>query len=248
MKNKGINIRTLLFFFVLIPVMFFGILFSVLVNFFDPTGDSFHKITSWWGRFSAKLFSIPIEVIGEENYNPEQNYLVISNHAGMADIPILLGILKLNLRFVAKEEIGKIPIFGYVIKKAGFVMIKRGQNREALKSLLATSEVLKSGRSVHIFPEGTRSVDGKLLPFKRGAFLVAQKGGAPILPVTIIGSHLITPKKSLKINKGTIRVIIAPPLELAKFNNVEELRNTSSEIIKKNLDLYNQVIISADKG
>ena len=166
----------------------------------------------------------------------------------MADIPLLLGSMHLNLRFVAKEELGKIPIFGYVIKKAGFVMIKRGQNREALKSLLATSEVLKSGRSVHIFPEGTRSVDGKLLPFKRGAFLVAQKGGAPILPVTIIGSHLITPKKSLKINKGTIRVISAPPLELAKFNNVEELRNTSSEIIKKNLDLYNQVIISADKG
>ncbi|MEI7789258.1 MAG: lysophospholipid acyltransferase family protein [Chlorobiaceae bacterium] len=232
------NFRTLLFFFILIPVMFFGLLYSLLVNIVDPTGDSFHKITAWWGRFSAKLFGIAIEVTGQENYSPEHNYLVVSNHAGMADIPLLLGSMHLNLRFVAKEELGRIPIFGHVIKQAGFVMIKRGQNREALKSLLAASEVLKSGRSVHIFPEGTRSVDGKLLPFKRGAFLVAQKGGTPVLPVTIIGSHLITPKKSLKINKGKIRIIIAPPLQPASFKSVEELRDASSKIIANNLTRY----------
>ncbi|MEI8186894.1 MAG: lysophospholipid acyltransferase family protein [Chlorobiaceae bacterium] len=234
------NFRTLLFFFVLIPVMFFGLLYSLLVNIIDPTGDSFHKITAWWGRFSAKLFGIAIEITGEENYDPEQNYLVISNHAGMADIPLLLGSMHLNLRFVAKEELGKIPIFGHVIKQAGFVMIKRGQNREALKSLLAASEVLKSGRSVHIFPEGTRSADGKLLPFKRGAFLVAKKGGAPLLPVTIIGSNLITPKKSLKINRGKIRIIIAPPLQPSLFKSVEELRDASSKIIEQNLIRYSK--------
>jgi len=90
-------------------------------------------------------------------------------------------------------------------------MIKRGQNREALKSLLAASEVLKNGRSVHIFPEGTRSVDGKLLPFKRGAFLVAQKGGVPVLPVTIIGSHLITPKKKPENQQGKNQDHHCPP-------------------------------------
>ncbi|MCX6178233.1 MAG: lysophospholipid acyltransferase family protein [Chlorobiales bacterium] len=231
------NLRTILFFFILIPVMFFGLIYSLLVNIIDPTGDRFHKIAAWWGRFSAKLFGISIEITGSENYSSEKNYLVVSNHAGMADIPLLLGTMKLNLRFVAKEELGKIPIFGHVIKQAGYVMIKRGQNREALKSLLAATEVLKSGRSVHIFPEGTRSTDGKLLPFKRGAFLVAQKGGAPVLPVTIIGSQLITPKKSLKINKGKIRIIIAPPLQPSRFNNVEELMDTCSKIIENNLSL-----------
>ncbi|MEI6758710.1 MAG: 1-acyl-sn-glycerol-3-phosphate acyltransferase [Chlorobium sp.] len=234
------NLRTLLFFFILIPVMFFGLLWSVFVNMLDPTGDGFHKVTAWWGRFSAKLFGISIEVTGQENYNPDQNYLVISNHAGMADIPLLLGIMNLNLRFVAKEELGKIPLFGNVIKKAGFVMIKRGQNREALKSLLQASEVLKSGRSVHIFPEGTRSLTGELLPFKRGAFLVAQKGGAPVLPVTIIGSHLITPKKSLKINKGKIRVIISKPIPPSQFKSVEELMATSSQIIGNNLKQFSK--------
>jgi 1-acyl-sn-glycerol-3-phosphate acyltransferase len=232
------NVRTLLFFFILIPVMFFGMLYALLLNIFNPTGDSFHTIAAWWGRFSAKLFGISIEVTGRENYSPEQNYLVISNHAGMADIPLLLGTMNLNLRFLAKEELGKIPLFGRVLRQAGYVMIKRGQNREALKSLFAATEVLKSGRSVHIFPEGTRSANGKLLPFKRGAFLVAQRGEAPVLPVTIIGSHLITPKNSLKINKGKIRIIIDKPIQPSQFNTVEELMTACSNVITSNFNHY----------
>ena len=232
------NFRTLLFLFVLIPIMFFGILLTLLINPFDPTGDSFHKIAAWWGRLSAKLFGISIEVVGRENYSSEKNYLVISNHAGMADIPLLLGTMELNLRFLAKEELGKIPLLGRALRQAGYVMIKRGQNRDALKSLLAATDVLKSGRSVHIFPEGTRSATGELLPFKRGAFRVAQAGGAPVLPVTIIGSHLITPKKSLKINKGTIKVIIDKPIQPSSFNTVEELMAACSDAVTANFNRY----------
>jgi 1-acyl-sn-glycerol-3-phosphate acyltransferase len=218
--------------------MFFGILLTLLINIFDPTGDTFHKIAAWWGRFSAKLFGISIEITGGENYNPEQNYLVISNHAGMADIPLLLGTMNLNLRFLAKEELGKIPLLGRALRQAGYVMIKRGHNRDALKSLFAATEVLKSGRSVHIFPEGTRSATGELLPFKRGAFRVARAGGAPVLPVTIIGSHLITPKKSLKINKGKIRVVIDKPIEPSSFDSVEELMAACSAVITTNFKRY----------
>ena len=232
------NLRTLIFFCILIPVMFFGILLILLLNILNPTGDNFYRIAAWWGRFSAKLFGISIEVIGRDSYNPEQNYLVISNHAGMADIPLMLGNMNLSLVFVAKEELGKIPLFGLALRQAGYILIKRGQNREALKSLMLASEALKQGRSVHIFPEGTRSETGKLLPFKRGAFLVAMKGDAPVLPVTIIGSHLITPKKSLKIHKGKIRIIIGKPLQPDSFKSVEELMATSSEIIGSNLQRY----------
>jgi len=218
--------------------MFFGLLYSFIVNIIDPSGDRFNKIAAWWGRLCAKLFGITIEVIGKENYQPGKSYLVISNHAGMADIPILLGSIDLNLRMVAKEEVGKIPLFGWVIKQAGFIMIKRGQNREALKSLLAAADVLKNGRSVHIFPEGTRSETGIILPFKRGAFLVAQKGGAPVLPVTIIGSHSITPKKSLKINKGKIKIIISPPIQPSQFGNAEKLMYACSDTIKRDLEKH----------
>ncbi len=232
------NLRTLLFFFIVFPVMFFGILFALLLNIFDPSGSGFHKIAAWWGRFSARLFGISIEVTGSENYNPEQNYLVISNHAGMADIPLLLGTMNLDLRFLAKEELGRIPLFGRALRQAGYVMIKRGQNREALKSLYKAAEVLKSGKSIHIFPEGTRSQNGELLPFKRGAFLIAQKGGAPILPVTIIGSHLITPKKSLKINKGKIKIIIDKPILPAQFSSADELMKACSNSVTTNFNRY----------
>ncbi len=232
------NLRTLIFLFILIPITFFGILLILLLNIFDPLGNSFYKIAAWWGRLSARLFRITIEVIGEENYNPDQHYLVLSNHAGMADIPLLLGTMKLNLRFMAKEELGKIPLFGRALRKAGYVMIKRGQNRDALNSLSAAIEVLKGGHSLHIFPEGTRSATGELLPFKRGAFRVAQKGDTPVLPVTIIGSHLITPKKSLKINKGKIMVIIDKPIDPSSFNTIEALMATCSEVITANFNHY----------
>ncbi|MCF8383240.1 MAG: 1-acyl-sn-glycerol-3-phosphate acyltransferase [Chlorobium sp.] len=232
------NLRTLLFFLIIIPVMFIGMSGALVVSIFERTGDSFARLASWWGRFSARVFGIAIEVIGAENYRTDRNYLVISNHAGMADIPLLLGAMRLNLRFVAKEELGRIPVFGWALKRSGYVMIKRGQNREALKSLLAAADVLKNGRSVHIFPEGTRSETGDLLPFKRGAFLVAQKGGAPLLPVTIIGSNLITPKKSLRINRGKVRIVIGTPLEPARFSTVEALMEASRREIETNLDRY----------
>jgi len=169
------NVRTLLFFLILIPIMFLGLIAGLILNAIDGTGDRFHKIAILWGRFSAWVFGIEVTKEGEENYRPGGSYLVVSNHAGMADIPLLLGWMNLNLRFVAKEELGKIPLLGWALKSGGYVMIKRGQNREALKSLLAAAEVIKSGRSVHIFPEGTRSETGELLPLQTGSLSGCQE-------------------------------------------------------------------------
>lgn len=215
------TLQTILFFLVVLPVMFFGLLLALLVNVIDPSGDRFHRMAAWWGRFCAKLMGISVEVTGEEHYNSENNYLIVSNHAGMADIPLILGSIHLNMRFVAKEELGNIPLFGWAIKQAGYVLIKRGQSKEALKSLFSAAEVLNSGRSVHIFPEGTRSETGNLLPFKRGAFMIAQKAYAPILPVTIVGSNLITPKKSLRIRKSKVKLVIGIPIETGGKNAAE---------------------------
>ncbi|NTW53085.1 MAG: 1-acyl-sn-glycerol-3-phosphate acyltransferase [Chlorobiaceae bacterium] len=229
------NLQTLLFFLVLIPVMFFGLLLSTLLNLLIPSGDMFHIIAAWWGRFAARVLGIAIEVEGAENYRPDGTYLVVSNHAGMADIPLILGSIDLNLRFVAKEELGRIPVFGWALKTGGYVLIKRGQNKEALKSLFLAIETLKKGKSIHIFPEGTRSETGAMIPFKRGAFIIARKAGVPVLPVTIAGSHLITPKKSLKINKGKIRLIIGKPIEPGQYATDDDLMHAAYDIISSNL-------------
>lgn len=234
------NLQTILFFLVLLPVMFLGMAYSIILNIFNPEGDRFHTVAAWWGRFSARLLGIGIDIEGGENYDREKNYLVISNHAGMADIPLILGAIELNLRFMAKEELGRIPVFGWALKTGGYIMIKRGQNREALQSMLQAVSTLQNGKSIHIFPEGTRSETGKILPFKRGAFIIGQKAGVPVLPVTIIGSHLITPKKSLKINKGKIRVIIGKPIEPGQCKNAEELMQETYRIISENLKAVGQ--------
>jgi 1-acyl-sn-glycerol-3-phosphate acyltransferase len=232
------NLQTLLFFLVLVPIMIAGMTLALLLNLIDPSGDSFHKMAAWWGRLSAKLLGIDIDITGADHYRSDSTYLVVSNHSGMADIPLILGSINLNIRFVAKEELGRIPVFGWALKTGGYVMIKRGQNREALKSLLDAAETLKKGRSVHIFPEGTRSANGKLQPFKRGAFIIAKKTDKPVLPVTIIGSHLITPKKSLKIRHGKIRLIIGEPLQASHFKSAEELMEAAYRIISDNIDRY----------
>lgn len=233
------TLQTLLFFLVVIPVMFFGLLIALAVNLIDPSGDRFHRMAAWWGRFCAGLMGITVEITGEEYYNRNRNYLIVSNHAGMADIPLILGSIHLNMRFVAKEELGKIPLFGWAIKQAGYVLIKRGQNKEALKSLLMAAEMLKSGRSVHIFPEGTRSITGKIQPFKRGAFIIAQKAHTPILPITIIGSNHITPKKSMKIHKANVKLIIGLPIE-TKGKNAQELQETTYTTITGNMEKYDK--------
>lgn len=236
------TIQTLLFFLVVLPVMFFGLLIAMLVNVLDPSGDRFYRMAAWWGRFCIRLMGINVEITGSERYNPQQNYLIVSNHAGMADIPLILGSIRLNMRFVAKEELGKIPIFGWAIKQGGYVMIKRGQSKEALKSLFRASEVLKSGRSIHIFPEGTRSETGTIQPFKRGAFMIAQKAHAPILPITIIGSNRITPKKSVVIRKATVRLVIGHPIE-TKGKSAHELQSATFETISNNLKAANKATI-----
>jgi len=234
------NLQTLLFFLVILPVMTIGLSIALILNLIDPTGDLFYRMASWWGRVSARVVGIKVEVIGAEKYDPAKTYLIVSNHAGMADIPLILGSIHLNLRFVAKEELGRIPLLGQVMKGSGYVLIKRGQNREALQSLLEAAKRLREGRSMHIFPEGTRSEDGQLLPFKRGAFIIAGKAGVPILPVSIIGSHLITPKKSLKIRKGNVKMVIGEPIDPARYPNLEELQQVVYDAISDNLEKYSR--------
>ena len=229
------NLQTILFFLVILPVMFLGLLMLMVSNLFDRTGAFFNRVASGWSRFSASVLGIKVEIEGNGKYDRSKNYLVVSNHAGMADIPLILGFIRLNLRFVAKEELGRIPVFGWAIKGAGYVLIKRGQNREALQSLLKAAETLRKGASIHIFPEGTRSEDGRLLPFKRGAFIIAGKAGVPILPVSIVGSHLITPKKSLKIRKGKVKLVIGDPIDPAAYPDLDALQQAVREVIAANL-------------
>ncbi len=207
-----ISLRTLFFvpIFVLITVLMSII--ALVITLFDKTGNRFRKLGGLWGRIGLWLSGVKLRIIGEENYDPNAAYVIVSNHASMYDILAVLAGIKSNLRIMAKIELSKVPLWGWAVKRGDFIFIRRGGNREALQSLLEAKQKLDAGKSAYIFADGTRSPDGSIQPFKRGAFTIATKSQKPILPITILGSHKIMPRDTLKINGGTITLVIDKPI------------------------------------
>lgn len=177
-------------------------------------------------RWSKRLLSaanINLFSEGLEHINPNENYIFISNHSSLLDIPSVLGTLNNDIRIIYKKELQKIPIFGFALKKSPFICIDRDNVKNAMDSLKLAIEAVKTGESVLIFPEGTRSATGELGEFKRGAMMLAIKSGKPLVPITIIGAFEKLPAKSSDLKSGDIKVIIGKPIILNPgMNKVEE--------------------------
>ncbi len=147
----------------------------------------------------------------------DRNYVFISNHQSQLDIPVLEVLLKdYNVRFLAKKSLFSIPFFGWGIRALGYVPVDREDPKEGLKSLLACVERVKEGVSLIVFPEGTRSATGELLPFKVGGFLIPLKAGVPICPLAIWGTVEILPKGRLWFNlkRRVIKVALGSVIEV----------------------------------
>jgi 1-acyl-sn-glycerol-3-phosphate acyltransferase len=140
------------------------------------------------------------------------------NHQSNFDIPVLLGHLTVQFRWLAKMELFKIPIFGHAMRKAGYISIDRKNRESAFKSLAVAAEKIKNGVSVLIFPEGTRSRDGKIQAFKKGGFVMAIDSGVPIVPVTISGTREIMTKGQFRVNSGQIRISIQQPIDTTIYS------------------------------
>ncbi|MGD9808714.1 MAG: lysophospholipid acyltransferase family protein [Deferribacterales bacterium] len=136
------------------------------------------------------------KIEGMEKLDPDKNYVFMGNHQSYADIFFLLSIMDKRFLFMAKEELFKIPVFGFAIKSIGLIPINRGESRDALKSLFEAARKIQEGYSVLLFPEGTRSADGEMLPFKRGAFTLAVRTGHNIAPFMLEGTMDVLPKGS----------------------------------------------------
>jgi 1-acyl-sn-glycerol-3-phosphate acyltransferase len=162
------------------------------------------------------MAGISLEVIGTEKVPVDTPVIFMSNHQGYFDTLALFLALPRLFSWIAKEELFRIPVFGYSMARAGYVPLNRaGDGKRALKSIEAAAALIRNGRSVVIFPEGSRTFDGRLLPFKKGGFLLAGKAGVPIVPVTINGSMRVNPKTRLELHPGTIKVRIGDPIPTA---------------------------------
>lgn len=208
-------------------VLFLPVVISALVG---RRGDLAFRFTQVFAWCLLKLTRVKLVVRGRENVQPGERYVILSNHASLLDPPALVLALGVQYRWVIKKELRKVPLFGLALQTSRNLFIDRSKGANALTSIKAGVAQLPGGTSVLLFPEGTRSRDGQMLPFKRGGFVLARDGELPILPVTIRGSHDCLPKGHAAFKSGTIEVIIHPPY-FPGNNELETLMAEVREII-----------------
>jgi 1-acyl-sn-glycerol-3-phosphate acyltransferase len=184
---------------------------------FDRKGDFFRWCPWMWSKCILWTFGIKVSVKGFEHINLKWPYIFVSNHASMADIPTVIVALNGKVNFVFKKELTWVPIWGWALRYGHFIMINRSNPREAMVSIERAVQTIRSGQSVILFPEGTRTRDGKLQPFKRGAFTLATKSGVPIVPMTINNTFGIMPKGSLNVKSADISVVLEKPIPTDGF-------------------------------
>lgn len=187
------------------------ILFAWLVN---PHFAS-RVFATTWARVLSFLTPMRVIVEGGEHAQRNRSYVVACNHQSMFDILVIYGWLKLDLKWVMKAELRKMPAIGIGCEKAGHIFVERRNPKQAAQAITDALARLGDGIGILFFPEGTRSPDGRLLPFKRGAFRTAIDQQLPLLPVTLIGTRDILPARTLRLFPGNARMVIHPPLETA---------------------------------
>jgi len=180
-----------------------------------------------------------LEIRGLENVDFKRPTIFVANHQSTIDIPVLFFALPVDFRFVAKKALKYVPFLGWYMSLANFVFVDRGNHREAVASLDEAARRIRGGISIAMFPEGTRSGDCRVLPFKKGPFALAMKAGVQVVPVTIEGTGRLMPKNSWNITPGPIKVMVGKPIEPAPFGEDREglMRAVRDVIIAQSLEL-----------
>lgn len=165
-----------------------------------------------WARLIARLTPMRVVIDGSEQVDPGVSYVVVANHVSQYDIPLIYGYSGLDLRWVMKAEIGRLPFIAQGCRALGHIFIDRSDPEQARSAINSAVADLPPGTGVLFFPEGTRSRDGRLKPFRKGAFRVAAARGLPILPMTVIGTREMLEPGSLRIRPGTARLVVHAPI------------------------------------
>ena len=217
-------------------LIFWTLLFGLSSFFtilFTGKKENFKFFGVIWGKTLSFIFNIKLVVKGKHNLQ-NRNYVFVSNHASLIDIPLLLIAVNRYTVFIAKSELSKIPIFKSILDRAGFIFVDRKNNDSAVKSMNNLMEDIKKiPRSVAIFPEGTRTSDGNLLPFKKGAAIFAINTDIPVVPVAISGTYSWSKKKLFDISQSVINFEFGEPITTENYSFDD--RDYLTEKIKTNI-------------
>ena len=214
---------------------------AIIVALFSRDGNAPHLVARAWARSILFVSGIHVHVNGLENLNVGGSCILMPNHQSNFDIPVLLGCLPIQFRWLAKAELFKIPIFGRGMRGCGYISIDRSNRKSAFQSLAEAATKIRNGVSVLIFPEGTRSRDGKILPFKKGGFVLSVDAGVPIIPIVIFNTGSIMPKGRLRIRTQTVRMDILAPIPTSGYTRktkddlMDSVRNTICNAFEENV-------------
>lgn len=188
--------------------------------------------TGWAG---VRLAGIKVKVVGLDRLDPAATYIFMSNHVSNLDPPILVPLIPRRTSVLVKKELFRVPILGRAMRLASLVPVDRSNRDAAIASLRAAAAVLAAGIPMTIYVEGTRSLDGRLLPFKKGPFYLAMESGVPVVPVTIVGTHHILPKRRFSIRQGEATVVFHAPLDPKHFSDRDTLLSAVHDSIESAL-------------
>ncbi|HEU5451818.1 MAG TPA: lysophospholipid acyltransferase family protein [Terriglobales bacterium] len=189
------------------------------------TGNSgfLYRVGIWIVRGGMRLSGVRAQIVGRERLDPSTSYVFMANHVSNLDPPLLVPAIPRRTSVLVKRELFRIPVLGRAMRLAQLVAVDRSNREAAIASVRAAAEVLRRGLNMTVFPEGTRSPDGRLLPLKKGPFYLAQEAGAPIVPVTILGTEQIWPKGKLFLRRGQATIIFHPPISPPDYPDQRDL-------------------------
>jgi len=194
-----------------------------------------------WAPGILQAIFVRLEVVGLAEQELSGPCFFAVNHQSWVDIPVLFAALPVPVLFVAKRELGRVPFLGWFLKGMGMVLVDRADRKAAVRSVGAAAERLRQGWSLLSFPEGTRSVDGRVQRFKTAAFAAAVEAGAPVVPIALAGAGRILPRGSLRNSPGTIRVAVGGPIPAAGLDR-HELAGRAQQAVESLLDtLHDEV-------
>jgi 1-acyl-sn-glycerol-3-phosphate acyltransferase len=205
-------LRPLLSFLSFIVLTLLGSLLSLPAGLIDRTGDGVLWLARWWARGVLASAGVRVRVRSRAAFDPKKSYVVMPNHISTVDIWAIFVAVPVPLRFIAKKQLGQIPLFGWAMRAGRFIFIDRQNATSARRTIDQAAERIRQGCSVVIFPEGTRSRDGRLGPFKKGGFHLAINSGAEVVPVAIRGTHEVMPRGAALIRPGTVDIEIGEPI------------------------------------
>jgi 1-acyl-sn-glycerol-3-phosphate acyltransferase len=226
--------------FVLSTVFF---IFLGIVIIFLSGPDAANRIAGRaWARFNCFITPLKVDVIGRENVIEHQSYVVVANHQSSFDIFVLWGFLGIDTRWVMKKELRKVPLFGLAGKLGGNIYIDRSEKKGAYERLKDARKILVNGVSLIMLAEGTRSRDGNLREFKKGAFVMSLDLGMPLLPVSIVDTKYILPSGTYDLFPGRVTLVIHEPVSSEGYDegNLDALILKVRGVIQEGIERYSQ--------